>query len=615
MIDLVRDLSNGLPVLDALADVPSVFQSSANSAMAAPWFTNTSAPQREKDPLEWEKELVRCVWQSGKPQLLQSVSVCIMAILAALDTQSELVDRNTHAINRFGRGNALLPPGTNDTRGLLPFHAKLCNSGEGEWKRSDMLGLLMSAYSLLLGVLPAAMGSPRAGPASPHGVSGAIEPRKSWKACLVAATQLKSITFARCGLLPALDMPSDPLLTDCVPSEFLKSTLANFTSQYANQLLCSGNMPISREKWEQEASEELRLNTQNQEEQRRFQSWAGTNAVELDPLPTSIDLSNRPDCMDDVIAFMTAVSSQGSEYAACFWSPARRPATDNDSSSSGPIRREASPALQELIRQHAGDETLRPCLLAFLAALASTDGQLGIESGATYIHRMLTHGANSGESWTSLFGVLRYFIRELEPRGSRTNQASASSATASYYYDDSGFDLPETNAFGGPQRDQNLQRDLMQTKELGDSNMYLAASILELIKSVVSNSVDARLAVLTMSIPVQGVAARDRVSVGGGYDSPLMILFTFARQALAPELRGAVFSTVATLLRNDDANGDERAKLRDYGMSAWQILDACQVLPVLQFDQYVSPSSVPLEPDTSSGLAFPPASISMVSNT
>lgn len=111
LIDLIKDLTNGtsdttgLPLLDPFHDVPNAYYDPPvvgnNQFMP---FTQALPPLREKDTVEWEHELVDHVWKAGgKPQLLQCVSTLVLAGVCSLDSRHELVDRNTHAINFFGK--------------------------------------------------------------------------------------------------------------------------------------------------------------------------------------------------------------------------------------------------------------------------------------------------------------------------------------------------------------------------------------------------------------------------------------------------------------------------------------------------------------------------------
>ncbi|GKY94622.1 hypothetical protein MPSEU_000427700 [Mayamaea pseudoterrestris] len=605
MIDLVRDLSNNQPILDPFDEnfVPSAVQSPIDFAMGTSWSQQSA--QREKDPVAWKDELVNRVCHTGLHHLLRCTGVCVMAVLAALDAQSELSDRTSHSTNPFGSGNALLPPNSTDTTNLLFFHDKLTLRVEKDWQRPDIFGLLLAGYSLLLRRSPAALASPRMGPTSPRGAT-AIDIRKAWKEGIQAPTQLKSITYARLCLIPALRMPKDDLLPNCIPSEFLLSTLAGFTSQFFDQILCTGGAPISRRKWDQDAKEALRLNAKYQEEQKSFQSWAGTSAVIYEQLPTSVDPLDRPDCMDDVVAFATTVCSLGANYASPFWLQTEETrAGDDGGMNATRFRLEASQALLALGLQQSEDGSLRPAYLSFLAALASVDDECFVESGASCIYQLLSDGPDAIESWTSLFQVPRYFIQELDLRsghGAPIVRSDSTNAT-SYYYDDSGLNVPHSVAFGSSRGMEKV----FQARELGEDNTYLVMSVMRLITNVARHSVSGRLGLLGMPIPVQESRGRHLT----GCDSALMVLFTFACQPLSPELRGAVFSAIAALLCVNRATAQEMTKLHEYGLSAWDMLDACQVVPIFHLDQYTTGHQSSRDADLMTGLAFPPSSLSM----
>ena len=109
LIDAIKDLTNGdsptsgLPLLDPFHDVPSAYHDPPAVASDQFPFTQALPPLREKNPVEWEHELVDQVWKSGgKPQLLQCVSTLVLSVVCALDSRHELIDRTTHAVNPFG---------------------------------------------------------------------------------------------------------------------------------------------------------------------------------------------------------------------------------------------------------------------------------------------------------------------------------------------------------------------------------------------------------------------------------------------------------------------------------------------------------------------------------
>ena len=606
MIDLVRDLSNKLPILDPFENVPSPYQNSNEMAMQS--LLMSPSVQKEKDPIEWQKELVEQTKRSGLPQLLRCVSICVTAVLASLDAHSELYDRSTHSINTFGNGNSMLPPGSTNTQGLQAFHGKLSRQAESQWSRPDILGLLMGGYSLLLRASPSSLSSPRGGPMSPGTNGGGIDVRKSWKECIEATTKLRSLTFARLGLIPALQAPFDQL-PECVPCEFFLSVLTNFASQYFDVIMRSGDAPISRDKWEQDAAEDLRLRVAYRDENNQFVTWAGTNTVVAEKLPSSVDPLSRPDCMDDVIAFVVAVCDLGSSYACSFWS--RDEAATESSSDETVSRFTTSEALQELERQQEDDSTLRPGYLSLLAALARAhDSSLG-ENGASAINRMMSNPSGT-ETWATLLDVLRYFIQELDPRAARGVQSGAaamSAVSSSYYYDDSGYSGSEPSAYGMSQRASKTQSESVQVKELGESNSYLALSLLELMSNVATKSAEGRVAILSTIIPIRGPRGNEIV----GHDSALMILFNLSSQALSPEVRGAVFSTIACLLCTTGCSEEDIVTLQEWGLKAWEILEGSQILPLFIFEQFRTASATPRDADVLSGIAFPPSSTSMVS--
>lgn len=103
IIDLIGQLTNsggptgGLPTLDPFDDAPDVHHS-APSTMA-PWGTATSITKQRE---EWETEWIQQAWTSGRAPLARCVAILTTTVLAALDTQTLFMNRNTHAPNDFG---------------------------------------------------------------------------------------------------------------------------------------------------------------------------------------------------------------------------------------------------------------------------------------------------------------------------------------------------------------------------------------------------------------------------------------------------------------------------------------------------------------------------------
>ena len=139
MVDLIRDLTNGegwqqqsgglgcgLPILDPIRDVPSIYLAGADAggSRAMPsQFGQSSATsaQLEKGPAAWEGELVSNLWDGaggspssspsvspGIPQLLQCTGTLVMAVLCSLDPGQVLMDRKTHQSNVFGSVSSIV---------------------------------------------------------------------------------------------------------------------------------------------------------------------------------------------------------------------------------------------------------------------------------------------------------------------------------------------------------------------------------------------------------------------------------------------------------------------------------------------------------------------------
>lgn len=493
-----------------------------------------------------------------------------------------------------------------------------------EWQRADVLGLLKAAYAMLLRSSPAGLSSPRAS-ASPGGASpgGAIDVRKTWRECIESPAELKSFTFARLTLIPALEKPPSSSLEDynnltaaesCDVAEFLLSVLAEFSSHYLNVLSASGDRPISRAKWEQDAEDDLRLRRSHQEQQRNFQgqfrAWSRDAADAVEDVPASVDLYDRPDCMDDVVAFSTAVCSLGPEYALSFWSQETHVSEDEESDAQEEyVKLVPSRALRELQNQQKDDESLRPCYLSFLAALALAENPSGRQNGAAVIHGMLS---SDDRDWSSLIEILRWYVRKLDPHGysSRGTSSSTSSSGVSsggstaYYY----FVQPaESTTYGS--KEQSTDEDASsrsRPRELGDENTYILLSHLAIISNVAANSAAARSAIVSISLPIQSPDGTEII----GQDSTLMVLFTLAVMPLTPEVRGSVFGTIAQLISLKGANTEETEIMEKAARKGWELLEACQVVPISILEQY--PSGQGNSTPSSSGLSFPPSSTAMV---
>lgn len=457
----------------------------------------------------------------------------------------------------------------------------------------------MASYAMLLRSCPVALSSPRNGPASP-GTS--LDVRKSWREGIESPTEWKSFSFGRLSLLPALQKPIDNTIasSNCNVSEFLLAALSNFASHYLYVLSVSGDRPISRAKWEQDAEEDLKLQRDDAASQQQFHAWSGTTNVMQNSVPDAVDLLDRPDCMDDVIAFATSVCSLGPEYALNFWDKEETTVDDG----SGALVLIPSRALLALRDQQSGDETLRASYLAFLAALALARGEDASLDGARTVHEMLSR-QGATDSWQTLVEILRWYARELSPNSSSSSASSSgltNSDSTAYYY----FEGADSSSDGQTSMDQLSRR---KTRELGEENSYLLLAHLALISNVARGCPVARAEILALNVTSRGSSNSNILE---GQDSTLMVLFTLAVTALAPDVRGKVFCTLAELLNTDSVFLDEQQnkQIQECAGKAWELLEACQILPIHLLEQYSSAS--PLESQNVTGLAFPPSSTAMV---
>jgi len=363
----------------------------------------------------------------------------------------------------------------------MAIHNRLSTDSVDQWKRKDVLGFLMAAYGMLLRSSPIAMTSPRVTGGSPGG-SNVI--KRTSRECLEAPAELKSFTFARLCMVPALRQPSAPRDDEyfnlnkapmlCDNNEFQHSVLADFGSHYLEVLSTSGESPISRLKWKEDAEESLRLQRTNQEQMRSFRGDFASRGLfdseTVEAVPAMVNLLERPDCMDDVIAFATAVCSLGPEYAFAFWSQEEHRSGPEDGEAHECLKLVPSRALKDFEAQQRKDESLRPLYLSFLAALALAKNPFGGEDGAAVIHSMFSHGSDQ-HSWSELIGILRWYVRELDPQPYTTRSASTSASSqgttsTAYYYSDQGgiSDVESKKASGG---DTSITRT---PNELGPQN-------------------------------------------------------------------------------------------------------------------------------------------------
>jgi hypothetical protein len=153
----------------------------------------------------------------------------------------------------------------------------------------------------------------------------------------------------------------------------------------------------------------------------------------------------------------------------------------------------------------------------------------------------------------------------------------------------------------------------VKLKELGEANQAIVMSHLAVITKVAANYATGRTLLATMNLPFEDGSSSSLVDQESG-DSILVVLFSLAIAPLTPQLRGAVFATLASLLQLDGTNAEEQTLIRDLARKGWDLLELSQAVPVYCLDQYQSKRQQQpgTAPPVVQAMTFPPASISTV---
>ena len=663
IIDLIKDLSNeGLPILDPLGkDVPSPYDETGGGNVVegggamghsgfggggmSPWMMqqqqqqqyssqfygyNATTPMNQatlkiKDAKVWENELVTSLWKRGQPQLLQCVSTLIMSVACAFDARHMLINRDTHGVNSFGVGNALFPPpqgvgaNTTTTAALQQIHQRLDpndSTVEASWKRDDIWGLLLVQYALLLkAAAPNQLMSPRGSPSSPAvgfgGGGGNIDVKKTFTKCLMVASQLKSLTFARLSLLPSFSSSQPHTATSSSSSthlgessswDFYLSVLSELAAQYIDALGSTGNMPITRNEWLDEEEKISQSEWIEKEQKRQFGVWAGTeeenSEEDKEEGPRVVNIMDRPDCLEDVFALVSSVCGAYPQGARSFW--------EHTSAGLAPSR-----ALKALDLHQAETGSSLFVYLSFLGALSLSE-----EGGADTVHSILCgeNPVNVGAEsrfhigWNYVIESIRWYAESLSPeeetpsasskqstirRSSSTTDTAVAEGSTSYYYGagagasaysgaDASSSSTEQSTQGRSTSSSNVTNTNPKTKELDEVGRNTLQALLCLLSNVASHSAAARNFVLDIKLP-----STDGQGGAGMYqDGSLEILFSLLTIPTLPtDIMGLAFTAIANLLQPNDEG------ISASGLRGWELLEICQLIPIKLISQFSHPSN------------------------
>ncbi len=629
LIDLIRDLSTGLPKLSPFKDAPSPYDSSSTAmdgmnesyqqfGGASSWpptATNASYNQypwerKDKNSLDWQKELIRETCKTGRPKLLQCTSLLIVAAMAAMDSRQVLYDRKLHGPNDFGQGNQLLHPTQPSLENIKELHTRLKPEAHGQWARPDIWGLLACSYALLLRLTPMAIMSPTKGGSNS---SFSKEVRDAARYCIEVPTELMSFTFCRLTLIPSLEkIQSASVRTICNVSEFCLSVVSEVYSLYLSILSeGNGNLPISRRMWQDREEEDLKLKIQQYNDKLQFDAFLGESS-KREKVPKVIDLMERQECLDDLIALATALCSLGPNYARHFW------ARDKETEEFIPSR-----ALRECIILASEDDSLIPYVYSWMAALSND------EKSAKAVNRLMTSNKNNDTiaegatvaftSWRTVIHNLRFYVQHLSinndmnvTKPSSPGTTASANQNTSYYYNLEGDAMRDSSrdprSRGGKKSSSSSSsKNSMKPKELSEGSKLRVASYLALIMNVSLHCFDARHSILSTSLPLTDG------DIAAGGDECLVILFKLAIAPLPPQMRGATLSTIASLLRSTEGIEDPKVKafMEEQGNNAWEYLESCSLLPIYLLDRYRVIKPTGADAQNQAALTFPPSSMAL----
>uniref|UniRef100_A0A7S3VEG0 Uncharacterized protein n=1 Tax=Chaetoceros debilis TaxID=122233 RepID=A0A7S3VEG0_9STRA len=576
----------------------------------------------------------------GKPQLLQCVTTLILSVLCTLDGKNILMDRTTHGPNKCGEGNALVPIDIHRAQVVLqPIRERIDPNMMGiqEWKRQDIVGLFSASLALLLRPVANILSSP-GGSRDRSGNTGSStnSVTATFRAGLEHPTVSKSITFARSCLIPCLGTSSMMKSSSSSSSAshdhyaFYMSVLSDFTSSYLDAI-CSfqGNLPISRATWLLQEEQELSIRKLQEQRMKDYGEISGQmyNSGEVQ-LPSEVDITKRPDCVDDIIALAVAVCTACPECSTRFWMQVEDTNNESESDTTAYYLK-PSIIMKKLEKHNARDESLLPTYISFLSALALTDDPNdGSRNGARVIHERLcdvnanhsrlnlnsspTTMSNSDSSkqvtWVFILNTIRWYAQQLNPPtaaetrqsswgGGVTEQSSYTEDSTAYYYgadDNFSQSTSQNNTRGtGPGRGSSTSSPVNVKKELDHSSILTLKALISLVSNVAVKSPSSRREILGIKIPM---------SSGGGNgkrfdtmeDDALTIFFTLIVTSIPSEVRGLAFTAIANLIRmeqiqdkyDSSPSKEEQEWYEDTVFKCWELLESTQVVPIGKLAQY-----------------------------
>ena len=583
--------------------------------------------QRQQRQQQGNSEIVV---DGGLPQLLQCVTTLILSVVCSLDVKNTLIDRSIHGPNSFGVGNALFPPDLyiqnpmDIHENILEINQRLDpNSARFiKWKRKDIAGLLSAAYALFLRPFTTTFTSPQKSPrerSSSSGSSSSSAVYQMFRSCLQIPTVTKAFTFTRLTLIASLGMPSMRSSSTILDNDFsfYISVLSDFTSQYLDAISSFSELPISRAKWMETELQELQVRQVQENQRRQLNAWSGQTYQEVD-IPTEVDIFQRPDCLDDIIALAVSVCSTCPMCANRFWSTCEQIVESYDGSLPDKYVLELRPSrsLKKLEKMQAKDPSLLPVYLSFLSAIGLFESPYnGSDSinGATAVYDWLSNSTRVSSSptsyrdefqpinWEYILNAIRWYTQQLNPpqeeskrdswstNKSNSNQPGSDQATGYYYGTEpiGNDELSSRQSSGKSMKPSGTAKN--GPKELDAISASTLMSLLTLLSNIAYKSDDARRQILKIRLAVPG---NKRFFIDE--DDALTILFSLLVTSISSELRGMALNAISNLVRFDKSkllSEEEKTIDHDVVKRCWELLELSQLVPINKFSQYSSVDS------------------------
>lgn len=398
--------------------------------------------------------------------------------------------------------------------------------------------------------------------------------------------------------------------------DFYMSVLSEFSSRYLDAISSFGELPVTRAHWYDDEKKNIEFARAQEEQRQQFGAFRGVQQSQpATPLKTEPDITERFDCLDDVVALAVAVCSACPDCAHQFWSTTEEQEQGEDGALSTHLRLSPSRVLMKLEQKQSGEDSLLPTYLSFLAAvaLANAPGEDESKNGAEVVHQLLMGGAanlnmsprsspnRTQITWQYLLDLICYYADELSRPASSgessksmseglrrsasgTYETDGTPSTAYYYGADSNATDGQSASYsrGESQGGSGSSSATSGRKrfELDEHNKFELLSILTLISNVCSRSTKARSEILALTTS----------SAAGGIGGPtLSTLFSLVVSPIPTDIRGLVFVAVANLVRSQPtkmSSEQEKESAITQGKEAWRLLEMTQILPIGLLGQY-----------------------------